>query len=79
MKIVYTKHALRKFKIHDGWKFSKNDVKNAIKKPYFIELDEETGNKMVLMKWDIEHDLRVIYKERDDIIVLWRLLLLGRV
>lgn len=72
VKIVYTKHALGKFKTHEaaGWKFSKKDIENTIKKPYFLEIDKETNNKMVLKRWDKEHDLRVIYKENDDIIIV---------
>lgn len=72
VKIVFTKHALRKFKIHEtaGWRFSKKDIKESIKNPYFSEADVERGIKIVLRKWDAEHDLRVIYKKKDDMITV---------
>lgn len=75
MKIVFTKHALGKFKTHliAGWKFTRKDIKAVIKKPYFSEEDTERGERGVriaLGRWDHEHDLRVIYKEENDIITI---------
>lgn len=72
MRIVYTKHAKRKFGIHKaaGWNFSNKDIKQAIKKPYFSEINEERGVKIVLEEWDEKHDLRVIYKEEGGIITV---------
>lgn len=72
MKIVFTKHAKRKFAIHKvvGWNFSNKDIKHAIKKPYFSEINEERGVRIVLEEWDEKHDLRVIYKEEGGIITV---------
>lgn len=72
MKIFYTKHAERKFEIHKaaGWNFSKRDIKEAIKEPYFSETDEERGVKTALKETGKKYDLRVIYKEEDDIITV---------
>ena len=72
MKIVYTKHAKRKFSFHRqlGWKFSKKDIKKAIQNPYFSTIDQERGVRIVLKDWDTKHDLRVIYKEEGDIITI---------
>lgn len=72
MKIVFTKHALGKFKTHliAGWKFTRKDVKAVIKKPYFSETNLERGVKIALGQWDHTHDLRVIYKKEDDIIIV---------
>lgn len=72
MKIVFTKHAKHKFQFHKdlGWKFSVNDVKSAIRKPYFSEFDEDRGVKIVLKRWGEVHDLRVIYTEEDDIMTV---------
>lgn len=71
-KLVYTKHAQNKFKFHKqlGKIFHKKDIRNAIQNPYFSEINEERGVKIVLKRWDKEHDLRVIYKEKDDIIII---------
>lgn len=72
MKIVFTKHAERKFEIHRlaGWNFPKKDIQEAIKKPYFSETDEERGVKIALKEAGKNTDLRVIYNEKDDIITV---------
>lgn len=72
MKIIFTKHALGKFKTHlaAGWKFSQIHIKETIKKPDFSNKDEERSVKFVIKRWDSEHDLRVIYKEEDGIITV---------
>lgn len=72
MKIVFTKHARRKFEIHKaaGWKFSDKDIRQAIKKPYFSEINKERGVKIVLEEWDKQHDLRVICKDEGGIITV---------
>lgn len=72
MKIVFTKHATGKFETHKtaGWNFSREDIKQAIKKPYFSEINTERGVKIVLKEWDKNHDLRVIYKDEGGIITV---------
>ena len=72
MKIIFTKHAKRKFKTHKagGWNFSDKDIKEVIRRPYFSEINEERGIKIVLKRWDLRHDLRVIYREEGGIITI---------
>lgn len=72
MKIVFTKHALGKFK-------HLSILKLGIKKKH-IELIlklldqrskvEDYGVKSVLKEYDKDHDLRVIYREEDGIIIV---------
>jgi hypothetical protein len=68
MKIVFTRHAERKFEFHEqyGWYFKVNDIENALNNPDFI--GEEFEAKFVLKKLDETHDLRVIYTEDSGII-----------
>lgn len=72
MKIVFTKHALGKFETHlsAGWRFTYQDIKKVIKKPDFSDKDEKRGVKIVIKEWDPEHDLRIIYTEKSDIITI---------
>lgn len=72
MKIIFTKHAKDKFKTHKlaGWKFLQRDIKEAVRNPYFTGAEEGRGVKFVLKSLDKNHDLRVIYKEEDDIITV---------
>lgn len=72
MKIVYTIHARGKFAVlrKEGWKFSPKDIRETVQKAYFSETDEERGVQIAIKRWDQRHDLRVIYKEEDAIIVV---------
>lgn len=72
MKIAYTKHAKGKFNTHriGGWDFSNKDITKTITEPDFVEVNKEKKVKIVLKKWDENHDLRVIYKEENDIITV---------
>lgn len=72
MRFTFTKHALGKFKTHKlaGWKFLQRDINEAIKNPYFAGVEEKRGVKFVLRSWDKDHDLRVIYKQENDIITV---------
>lgn len=72
MKIVYTEDAKRKFKFHRlaGWKFSIKDVEQVIKEPYYSDFDNEREVYAALKNLDREHDLRVIYKQENDIITV---------
>lgn len=72
MKIIYTKHALEKFGslVLLGWKFKKQDIKQALIKPdHFLE-DKERGVNIILKEVDKDHNLRVVYTENDDIITI---------
>lgn len=72
MKIVFTKHALGKFKHYSVIKLGikKKHIKLALKSPDHLSKVEEYGVKSILKKHDKDHDLRVIYREDDDIIII---------
>lgn len=72
MKIVYTKHALGKFKSLSllGWKFTKEDIKQALLNPDYSTVDNEHNIRVNLRKLDKRHNLRVIYKKNYDIITV---------
>lgn len=72
MKIVFTKHALEKFRslVLLGWKFSKKDVKEALVNPDYSYEIEERDVWIALKEIDQEHNLRVIYKKDHDIIII---------
>lgn len=68
MKIVFTKHAERKFDFHKqfGWYFKVSDIENVLTNPDYIGKDNDA--KFALKKFDKEHDLRVIFIEEGGII-----------
>ncbi len=71
MKIIYTKHAQKKFKDLQlfGIFITKARILNTIKKPKYRSSDN--GNSIVSAGLDKSHNLRVVYyQERDDIIVV---------
>lgn len=70
MKIIYTKHALGKFKslAKLNWKFIKSNITAAIKNPDHYSEDKERNVLIVLKSVDANHYLRVIYTKRNDII-----------
>lgn len=71
MKIIYTKHALKKFSDLRlfGIFITKAKIQNAIKKPKYRSSDN--GNSIVSADLDESHNLRVVYyQEKDDIIVV---------
>ena len=72
MKIVFTKHALGKFKHQSVVKLGikKKHVESALKSPDYPSVIEEYGVKSILKNYDETHDLRVIYREDDDIIIV---------
>jgi len=72
VKIIFTKHAEEKFlKLeNEGWKFSPKDIKETVKDPYFSEIDREREVIIALKRWDQSHDLRVIYRKENDIIMV---------
>lgn len=72
MKVVYTKHALKKFKFLESisWKFTKSDIENALVKPDDSGVDEERQAEFVLKEIDEKHELRVIYRKSNDIITV---------
>lgn len=70
MRIVFTKHATRKFKFHRqyGWHFKVKDIKEALYNPDYSRVDKKSGEKFILKKIDSEHDLRVVFGRENDII-----------
>lgn len=71
MKIVFTKHALKKFldlKVF-GIIVSKSQVKNAIMSPKYNVPDN--GNQISSSSFNEKHNLRVVHKAlKGDIIVI---------
>lgn len=72
MKIIFTKHALEKFRslVLLGWRFTKKDIREALINPNYSFKDEERGVWIILKEIDKEHNLRVIYKKDDGIITV---------
>ena len=72
MKIVYTKHALGKFKhrsiVRLGIK--RKHIKQALINPNYSGETEEKEILFVLVKLDDKHDLRVIYRKSDIIKII---------
>lgn len=72
MRIVFTKHALKKFGFHKqaGWSFSRTDIKETIQNPHYFEILRERSVESAIKKLDQKHDFRVIYRKEDDIIII---------
>ncbi len=72
MKIVFTKHALGKFKHPSVIKLGikRKHIKQALTHPDFSGQTEEKEVLFVLIKLDNEHDLKVIYKKSDIIKII---------
>lgn len=71
MKIIYTKHALKKFSDLRlfGVFITKARILNTIRKPKYKSSDN--GNKIISASLDKSHNIRVVYyQENDDIIVV---------
>lgn len=72
MAIIYTKHALGKFKhpsvINLGIK--RKHIKSALASPDYSAEIPERRVVFILKKIDVEHDLRVIYRKIGAIIVI---------
>lgn len=72
MKIVYTKHALGKFKSLRklNWHFTRKDIAKVIKNPDYSLEDKERGVFIVSKRIDNKHYLRVIYTQRNGIMTI---------
>lgn len=70
MKIIFTKHALEKFKIlrELGWDFKFEDIENAIKNPDYTSITKASNVIMILKSLTPKISLRVVYAEFSDII-----------
>lgn len=67
MKIVYTKHALEKFRLLEklGWKISKQKVNQTIRQPKWSGTSK-LGQYATMSSLDQKHILRVIYDKVGD-------------
>jgi len=72
VKIVYTKHALKKFKDLAELKIliSRSIVNSIIKEPISIDNFSDFPNKIATGMFDKTHVLRIVYKEEDGKIVI---------
>lgn len=72
MKIIFTKHALEKFKHPSLIKLGvqKSHVKLALEAPDYSGEIKERKVKFSLKKLDDKHNLRVIYKDEDGIMII---------
>lgn len=72
MKIVFTKHALKKFKHLSVIRFGikRDHIKQAVAFPDYSGETSEKGVSFVLKNIDSEHDLRVIYTQSDIIKII---------
>ena len=67
MKIVYTLHALEKFKVleAEGWKITKNKIRQIIKKPKWqgtTKSNQETAMSLV----DEKHIIRIVLRKENQ-------------
>ncbi len=62
MKIIYTKHALDKFKLLEsrGWKLKKKDVNGTITDPKWLGTTK-LGQLAAMSNLDTKYILRVVY------------------
>ena len=72
MKVVYTKHALKKFKDLAELKIYilRTKVDSIIKKPINIDEVSDFPNKIATGILDKTHVLRIVYREEDGKIVI---------
>ena len=72
MKILYTKHAKKKFKDLEtlGFKLSKNYIEQIINKPLHIDNQEDYPKIIISGKVDERHVIRVVCKKDRDIITV---------
>lgn len=71
MKIIFTNHAVEKFKQLDrlGWKLTQTKVKNTIKRPRWKGVSR-FGQETAMTLVDKNHMLRVIFNRESDTIVV---------
>lgn len=72
IKIIYTKHALKKFddlaKLEV--RISKRRIEMILNNPLKIDTESDCPNIIATGVWDKKHSLRVIYGEDNDIILI---------
>lgn len=70
MKIVYTKHALEKFKVLEsqGWHITKNKIHRTIKKPKWKGLTKENQEAAIGLV-DPKHILRAVLRREEGGII----------
>ena len=71
MKVIFTKHAKRKFRFlrEIGWSFKPDDIKKVLEEPTKVGLGY-SGTKTALRSIDASHDLLVVYSDEGDIITV---------
>lgn len=71
MKIIFTRHAKRKFKFlrELNWNFDVKQIKTILQNPDYLIVNNN-GIKGVLKSITPKLDLRIIYSEKDDIITI---------
>lgn len=70
MRVVYTKHAKKKFKelAKIGVKLLRRDISVTIKNSEYIDEESDKPNIIASRSIDEKHILRVVFKVEDDII-----------
>ena len=70
MKVVYTKHAIKKFSdlMLFGIKVTKSQITKTIDKPKYQSKDN--GNEIAVSNFDDKHNLRVVHKKEKDAIIV---------
>lgn len=71
MKIVFTKHAKRKFKFlrELNWSFKADQIKNFLQNPDYLT-EDSNGVKSAMKELTPRLDLRIIYSEKGGIITV---------
>lgn len=71
MKIVFTKHAKKKFKFLKelNWNFKVGQIKSFLQNPDYLTTDSN-GVKSVMKELTPKLDLRIIYSEKGGIITI---------
>ncbi|MBI2196000.1 hypothetical protein HYU45_00105 [Candidatus Daviesbacteria bacterium] len=72
MRIVFTRHAEKKLKDLDklGVHVAKSLVKNTLKNPLHLDTQSDYPKKIASSAFGKKHILRIVYREKDDIITV---------
>ena len=70
MKVVYTKHAIKKFSdlLMFGIKVTKSQITKTVGKPKYQSKDN--GNEITVSDFDDKHNLRVVHKIEKGVIII---------
>lgn len=69
MKIIYTKHALEKFRVLEDldWKITRDKLKETLQKPKWSGVSRH-GQETAMSLVNTKHIIRVIFNREDDTI-----------